>query len=103
MTTTPVGICHLGRPEYNAEQPLTQLTDTEPRVTPHPAETNRRMWAGTAPSTPFRYTPLDHPRTQERGQVGSALPSSALRQGCGITRITSAAVMCTAPDTGQCT
>jgi para-nitrobenzyl esterase len=34
-----------GRPEYDTEQRLTQLIDTEPRVTPYPTETTRRSRA----------------------------------------------------------
>jgi len=34
-----------GWPEYDTEQRLTQLIDTEPGVTPYPAEATRRVWA----------------------------------------------------------
>ena len=34
-----------GWPEYDTEQRLTQLIDTEPGVTPYPAEAIRRVWA----------------------------------------------------------
>jgi para-nitrobenzyl esterase len=34
-----------GRPEYDTEQRLTQLIDTDPVVTPYQTETTRRIWA----------------------------------------------------------
>lgn len=37
-----------GWPECDTEQRLTELIDTEPRVTPYPDETTRRIWADHA-------------------------------------------------------
>ncbi|MCX5328743.1 MULTISPECIES: hypothetical protein [unclassified Streptomyces] len=55
MKITPVGICHPGWLEYNTEQRLTQFIDTEPGVTPYPAEATRRKWADhTSNALPLR-------------------------------------------------